>query len=239
MSRWISLFTGIAISAVTMSSLESGIVVGIETVEILVGLVDHLRVDGPEGSIRAGVAEIKSELPGLDLDRHGVGRRWSEIYVSPSLDSEDSQGHTSAPTRTKAAITKPLAPPGKFLILRPGLGLENCQMKMARMNWAARNEIPASAMVSDICSSIRCAMRRDVLGRHPGVAEDGNRGRDCDYDDGDRKEFRHDASPPAGFSADCCEAPLARRSGLDAFYFALNVKSAVAGLPAATVTFCV
>src|SRR5208283_2114394 len=58
------------------------------------------------------------------------------------------------PTTSKAAITKPLAPPGNFLIFASGPWLENFQMKKARMNCAARNEIPASAIVSDICSSI-------------------------------------------------------------------------------------
>src|SRR5664279_526075 len=38
-------------------------------------------------------------------------------------------------------------------------------------------------------------MSRNVLRRHPGVSQDGNRGKDRDYDDGDRKEFCHDASP--------------------------------------------
>src|SRR4029077_4681669 len=36
-----------------------------------------------------------------------------------------------------------------------GRTLENCQMKIARMICAARNESPASTIVSDICSSIR------------------------------------------------------------------------------------
>ena len=62
---------------------------------------------------------------------------------------------TSKPTTSNAAITKPLAPPGKFLIFALGPGLENFQMKIARTNCAARKEIPASAMVSDICSSIK------------------------------------------------------------------------------------
>ena len=40
----------------------------------------------------------------------------------------------SVPTRRKAAITNPAAPPGKFLTLSPGLGLENFQMKKASRN---------------------------------------------------------------------------------------------------------
>src|SRR5208282_5716517 len=38
---------------------------------------------------------------------------------------------TSKPTTSKAAITKPLAPPGNFLIFVLGPGLENFQMKIA------------------------------------------------------------------------------------------------------------
>ena len=52
-------------------------------------------------------------------------------------------------------MTNPLAPPGSLPIFASFGRLENFQIKMARMNCAARNEIPASAMVSDICSSIR------------------------------------------------------------------------------------
>ena len=53
-------------------------------------------------------------------------------------------------------MTNPLAPPGNFPIFASFGRLENFQIKIARMNCAARNEIPASAIVSDICSSIRC-----------------------------------------------------------------------------------
>ena len=52
-------------------------------------------------------------------------------------------------------MTNPVAPPGKLLILSPGLGLENFQMKKASRNWEARNEMPASSIVSAYCSSIR------------------------------------------------------------------------------------
>src|SRR5580658_8494027 len=62
----------------------------------------------------------------------------------------------SVPTSRKAAITSPAAPPGKFLILVPGSGLENFQMKKPSRNCEARNEMPASHMVSLYCSSIRC-----------------------------------------------------------------------------------
>src|SRR5438128_11898312 len=47
-----------------------------------------------------------------------------------------------------------LAPPGKLLVFSPGRGLENLQMKKAKLICEAKNEIPASAIVSDICSSL-------------------------------------------------------------------------------------
>src|SRR5450759_115495 len=68
------------------------IVVRVETEEILRSLVDEFGVKEAELSIGAGVAEIESELSGLDLDRHGVVRRRGEIHVGPSLYSEDSEG---------------------------------------------------------------------------------------------------------------------------------------------------
>jgi len=61
---------------------------------------------------------------------------------------------TSVPTSKLAPSTIAVAPPGKFLIFAPGLELENIQMKTASRIWDARKEIPASAIVSDICSSI-------------------------------------------------------------------------------------
>src|SRR5438067_2677248 len=44
------------------------------------------------------------------------------------------------------------------------------------------------------------SMSRDVLRCHPGVPKDRNRGRYRDYNDGDRKEFRHDALAMTDFS---------------------------------------
>src|SRR5216684_9113098 len=75
--------------------------------------------------------------------------------LAQAFTPKTPRARTSAPTNSKAAITKALAPPGKLLIFESGRGFENCQMKRAKINCAARKEIPASAMVSDICSSIR------------------------------------------------------------------------------------
>jgi len=70
----------------------------------------------------------------LHLNRYGVGCGWSEIHAGPCFYSKHTNAKHSVPTSRKAAITNPLAPPGKVLILSPGLGLENFQMKKARSN---------------------------------------------------------------------------------------------------------
>ena len=69
--RWTSLFTGIANSAVTMSSLESGSWPGPNRKNS-----DCLRQSCRDGwgrtCLGAGIAEIESELAGLRLNGHGV-----------------------------------------------------------------------------------------------------------------------------------------------------------------------
>ena len=51
------------------------IMLGVETKDILRSFVDQLGMKGAKLSVRTGIAEIESELSGLDLDRHGIGRR--------------------------------------------------------------------------------------------------------------------------------------------------------------------
>jgi hypothetical protein len=96
--------------------------------------------------------------------------------LAQALVPKIPKARTSVPTNRNAAITKPLAPPGSFPIFASLGRLEYFQMKIARMNCAARNEIPASAIVSDICSSIRCPWREMSCGaghecRRIGIAE--------------------------------------------------------------------
>src|SRR5260370_4195855 len=66
------------------------------------------------------------------------------------------RARTSTPTTRRAAITKALGPPGKLLSFVSATRFENCQTKNANRSCAARKDIPASAIVSDICSSIKC-----------------------------------------------------------------------------------
>src|SRR5437667_12804262 len=74
--------------------------------------------------------------------------------LAQALTPNTPNARTSVPTRRKAAQTIALAPPGKLLVFSPGRGLENLQMKKAKMICEAKNEIPASAIVSSISSSI-------------------------------------------------------------------------------------
>ena len=48
------------------------VVCGVEAEEVRVGLTDLVRVQRPERSVRAGVAEIKSKLSRLHLNRHRI-----------------------------------------------------------------------------------------------------------------------------------------------------------------------
>src|SRR5437868_12712361 len=50
------------------------IMIDIQTIKILVGLVNLLRMERAELSIRSGVAEVKGKLPGLHLRRKSIGR---------------------------------------------------------------------------------------------------------------------------------------------------------------------
>src|SRR5271170_2557762 len=67
------------------------IMLGIKTKEILRSLVDEFGMKRSEFTIRARVAEIESELSGLNLDGHGIGRWRSEIYIGPCLHTKDSE----------------------------------------------------------------------------------------------------------------------------------------------------
>src|SRR5271166_956860 len=69
-----------------------GIVLGIETKEVLRALINELRVKGAERSIRTGVAKIESELARLDLYRHSAGRWRVEVDIRPRFDAEYSEG---------------------------------------------------------------------------------------------------------------------------------------------------
>ena len=105
-------------------------------------------------SIRTGVAEIESELSGLDLNRHGVGRRRGEIYISPGLHPEDSESQDFRAYENQGGNHQTLGAAGKILELGVGPRVRELPDEKRQKNCAARKETPASAMVSDICSSI-------------------------------------------------------------------------------------
>ncbi len=60
-------------------------------------------------------------------------------------------------------------------------------MKKPRMSCAARKQIPASTMVSDICSSISLPCTEISTGGPPDVQHNGNGRSDCNDYDRDRK----------------------------------------------------
>src|SRR5208337_3026730 len=176
------------------------IMLGIEAVEILRSLINELGVKWAELSIRTGIAEIESELASLDLDRHGIRRRRGEIDIGPCLDSKDSEGHDfyaydqyGSNPPTPSACRKILD-----LCIGPRVG-EFPDKK-------SQNELRGEKGDASLRHGFRHllidqrSMSRDVLWCHPSVSQDGNRGKDRDYDDSDRKEFCHDALALTGFS---------------------------------------
>src|ERR1700735_3283112 len=71
--------------------LRIGVVSGVEAEEVGIGLADLVSVDGAEGAIGSGIAEVKGELSGLRLDGDGVGRGWGGIDAAPGLGAENSE----------------------------------------------------------------------------------------------------------------------------------------------------
>src|SRR5580658_1897142 len=70
------------------------VVRGIEPEEICVSLADLVGVNWAEDSVRTGIAEIKGELTGLDLDRQRISSRRGEIDAGPRLYAEHTQSQT-------------------------------------------------------------------------------------------------------------------------------------------------
>src|ERR1700733_6046497 len=151
-------------------------------------------------------------------------------------------------------MTRPIAPPGKFLVLVPGFTLENFQMKKASRNCDARNETPASTIVSAYCSSIRGPWVEISSGKCQvfitmGIAEPIAISTIVTANIF-AISLRLLARPASTFDRiaaafdcgdyDSVELRTSIKLVLQSlFYFALKVKSAVPGLPAATVTFWV
>ncbi len=80
-------------------------------------------------------------------------------------------------------------------------------------------------------------MGRYILRGPPSVPHNRNGGNNSNYDDGDRKKLCHFALAMDRFAPGFSSRRLARRPFTSTDYFALKVKFAVAGFPAATVTF--
>src|SRR5664279_5120094 len=96
------------------------IMLRVKSKEVLRSFINKLGVKGAELSVWTGIAEIESELSGLDLDRHGVGRGRREIYVSPRLHSKDSKRHDFDAYNQQGGNHQTLGAAGKALDL--GIG---------------------------------------------------------------------------------------------------------------------
>jgi hypothetical protein len=155
------------------------IVRGIDTEKVRVGLVDLVGMDGAELAIRAGVAEIKSKLSRLHLNRHGIAAGGVRYTLAHAFTPNTPKARHSVPTSRKAAITNPAAPPGKLLILSPGLGLENFQMKKASRTARRGTKFPPPHRVA--CTARRSdAVDGDILWQRPRVHDNGNCRSNCD-----------------------------------------------------------
>src|SRR5580693_3459678 len=64
----------------------------VQAKKVLIGLADHVGMKWTESSIRAGIAKVERELPGLHLNRDRVCRRRREINGSPCFDPENTEG---------------------------------------------------------------------------------------------------------------------------------------------------
>src|SRR6267143_4515628 len=76
-----------------------------------------------ERTIRAGVAEIKSKLSGLDLNWHRVRRRWSEVDAGPSFRSEHPKRQHFGSYQQESGYHQSHRSAGKISNLGAGLGV--------------------------------------------------------------------------------------------------------------------
>src|SRR6266446_317409 len=98
------------------------VVCGIKTIKVRVGFADQVRMKRAERAIRTGVAEIKCELSCLDLNRHRIRRRRSEIDAGPSLGPEHAQSQSFCPYQQEGGSHHPRSAAGETLNLFAGLG---------------------------------------------------------------------------------------------------------------------
>src|SRR5882672_10471408 len=103
----------------------------VEPEEFLSTFVDSFRVNGAKLSIRPGVAKIKRELSGLNLDWHGVRRGRSEVHVGPCLYAKNSEGQDFHSHNHQVGHPQGFGAPGKLLSFVSLPRFENCQMKNA------------------------------------------------------------------------------------------------------------
>src|SRR6185437_8722296 len=156
--------------------LRIGIVRCIQPKEILACLTDHVGMSGAKFPIRSGVAEVESELPGLDLKRHCIGARRSEIDTGPSLGAKCAERQNLCSHQKKSSYDQTHGPTREIFYRLAGLGLGELPYKNGKQNLRCQEEN------SSFCHRLRhllvnrSAMRRNILRGPPCVSHNGNRG---------------------------------------------------------------
>jgi len=113
--------------------------------------------------------------------------------VSPRLHSENSEGQDFCAYQQHRGNHQAFGAAGKILnfCIRTTVGKHPDENRQNELCGEKRNPGLRHGFRHLLIDQV--PVGRDVLWRLPGVSQDGNRGKDRDYDDGDRKEFRHDA----------------------------------------------
>src|SRR5271157_107306 len=176
------------------------IAVGIKAKEVLVGLADLVGVQRAELSVGPGIAEIEGELSGLDLNGQGVSTGRREVDIAPGFYSENSQGKHFDADKYNRGRHQPGCAAGKILrfLAWPAAGESPDEPRQQDLRGEERNSGLPHGFGHLVVNGL--TVGRDILHRMPGIANDGNRGKDRDYENGDRKEFCHDASPSVAAS---------------------------------------
>src|SRR5205085_9121892 len=103
--------------------LGVGIVVGVQAIEILIGLTDHVGMNGSKRSVRTGVAKVKSELSSLDLDRNRISAGRSEVGVRPGFHAKNSEGQNLSTYQKNRRPDHSLCAAGEGFDLFPRAGI--------------------------------------------------------------------------------------------------------------------
>src|SRR4029077_4195676 len=182
------------------------LVVGLVETEIVsVGLADEAGMKRAKFSVGTRVTEIKSKLPGLDLDWHSVGSRRDKILSGPRLHAKNPQREDFCAHQNHSSNYQTFGPTANSLNggVGPYLGElpdENSQDDLRRQKRESGLHHSFRHLLID-----KGAMGRDVLWRHPSVPDNGDRRGNRNHDDGHCKQFRHvTLALPASYQSFLC-----------------------------------